>query len=117
MKVPERPSDPCYHWKEYALERTAKAMRAGNFGVPQPTLTDTEKVQIAYLLLARHKPADLFAVWIDEGRLRIRYGLQGAPVRMSWLHAVRLVDYFKKPVFRKSLAVAGIEKRRAARSA
>lgn len=112
MNSPQSPSDPCWNWKVYELERTAAAMRNGRFGTPQPTLTDTQKVQIAYLLLARHKPADHFAVWIDEGRLRVRYGLQGSPVRMSWWDAIQIVNYFKKPAFRKSLAVAGSTKRR-----
>ena len=113
MKPPERSSDPCWYWKEYELERTAARMRNGDYGIPQPNLTDSQKVQIAYLLLAKHKPSDHFAVWIDEGRLRVRYGLQGKPVPLTWLHAIRLVNYFKQPTFRKTLAVAGIEKRRA----
>lgn len=114
MKPPQRSTDPCWDWKEYELERTAAAMRSGRFGAPQPNLSDTQKVQIAYMLLAKHKPTDHFAVWIDEGRLRIRYGLQGKPVPITWLTAVQIVDYFKRPAFRKTLAVAGIEKRRAA---
>jgi hypothetical protein len=109
MLRPRHPDDPCFHWKEYRLERTAAAMRLGNFGIPKPKLSDTQKIQVAMLLVERfNTPPEYFAVWIDAGCLRVRYGLQGPPCHLSWLHACRLTDFFEKPVFRKTLAVAHV---------
>jgi hypothetical protein len=107
MQPPKRPSDPCYYWKQYRLQRTADAMKSGRFSSPQPRLTDTEKVQIGLLLIARRrKPNQPFAVWIDEGRLRIRYGLQGPLEPLSWKAAIAETRFFEPPVFRKTVAVA-----------
>ena len=107
MDVPVRSTDPCFHWKEFRLIHTAEAMRAGEIGIAEPVLTDSQKVEICRRLLAGHKPEDDFAVWLDAGVLRVRYGVMGPPVRMSWNHAIALTGFFPpKPEFRKSLVVS-----------
>lgn len=103
MTVPTNPNDACYDWKIYRLKRLAERMRAGQFGTPKPKLTDTEKIQVALLLIAAHRKIEHFAVWIDQGRLCVRYGLQGDPVAMAWRDAVALTEYFRRPPFRKTL--------------
>lgn len=108
MTIPE-------YWREYELKRVAARMRRGEFGIPQPKLSDVEKVQVALLLLARHDPSEHFAVWMDAGRLSIRYGLQGSPVRLAWRDAIALVQYFRRVPFRKTVAsFAARPKRRSA---
>lgn len=97
MKPPLKSTDPCYNWREYRLERIAAAMRKGQFA--DPTLSDVEKIKIAYALLARVRIDEpSFAVWVDEGKLRIRFGREGPPVSFAWALACAFTEYHEKPV-------------------
>lgn len=96
MEPPRKTMDPCY-WKEYRLERIASAMRSGRF--EEPTLSDSQKVAIAYAMLERVRTEEpSFAVWLNDGKLSVRFGHSGEPVLFAWASAAAFVEFFQKPV-------------------
>lgn len=96
-EAPRYPGDPCWDWKQFRLERIARQMREGNYGIPQPRFTDQQKVAIARELQRRYS----VTVWLDQGSLRYRDGLQGERFRLAWRDAGILTEYLPIPRFRK----------------